>query len=853
MQQLTRFFPTPAHTLPLAVAALTRLGDLNVAIGKELEALPTPGTNDVEAFIKQIDDYWEAPSAQGKSRREVFIEAMEQGLRDELIVKLHEGHLDTSFADCIPAKNADAPPPEAYTLDVHLNDDNVCEIAGALVFINAKGQALLVLPGVGAEGFASRTALGEGLVQWLNNEVLRHALFNNAELRDQQLLEAISNDPQLYLERFTAADLQLKPVTGEPFEHAFERQLQKQRNDVRRAFNDTQQRASAIAMQGVFGPGAMLAQREIAYWERQQRRSLPDWVKVASQNDLNEYQRRLATYEQGRAALLSALGGAASHEHYARMHLRARLASDLGYDLEPARITVTLQRRLSITGELYTTKRSLLSLALYGLHPGDTDAESHFQRLTTLHLDDALMDASHPLLTHAYVAKLVDELNLGTTFREHQRRAFATEHHQQLMRDLTRKQITALAYAARMQAHIQPEDFAIIEQVEGDATGQTTPELQVQQIKLDNTDILGGLLVFRKNDKQGRLERLVLFAAEAPRAQRFQGFDNQTQLTHELVRWSTAPEMSDYLLKQVPASSREGLEKTFAALRLKPQPSANYVQLIPRTHYNQALGQFVRQHVRVAAADQAQRTPDWYLRASPVQRQELLALEDALAGAMQNFHGRPPTQAQDFEAYVHERASKKINQLLGLAQGSVDPDQIIITTEREKLSYTQMLRNGYDDSLGLISTSADTQATFSGPPHVDLMPLTPQKVARSVHGKWLSDDYIKRVRENLLDPNSPGYTHRRKISLQITVLQMRAAALRSHLKGQLDPRHYSVAQAEHRSSAPDRWRNTSQPPSAHPAASPGKPTDRHRSFRGRRSRKRHLQRHFPHQGRTDPD
>ena len=69
MQQLTRFFPTPAHTLPLAVAALTRLGDLNVAIGNELEALPTPGTNDVEAFIKQIDDYWEAPSAQGKSRR----------------------------------------------------------------------------------------------------------------------------------------------------------------------------------------------------------------------------------------------------------------------------------------------------------------------------------------------------------------------------------------------------------------------------------------------------------------------------------------------------------------------------------------------------------------------------------------------------------------------------------------------------------------------------------------------------------------------------------------------------------------------------------------------------------------
>ncbi len=790
MQQLTQFFPTPMDSLPLAVAALTRLGELNIAISNELEALPKPDAQDADALVQQLDDYWKAASAEGKSRRAMFIEAMEQGLRDELVVKVHERTLGKSCADCLPAKNADGPLLESYTLHVNLSDNNLCEIAGALLFINPQGQVLLVLPGVGAEGFASRADLAAGLVQWLNNEVLRHALFNNAGLRDQFVIEAISNDPQWYLERFSVADLQLKPVIGKPFEHAFDRILDKQRNDARHAFNDTKQLPTAIAMRGLFGPGAMLAQREIAYWERQQRRSLPDWVKIASQDDLKRYQQRLTLYEQSREALLSALGGAASHEQYARMHLRARLASDLGYDLEPANIMVTMQRRLPITGGLYTTRRSLLHLALFGLHPGDLDAESDFQTLTTLRLDDALMDASHPLLTHAYVARLVDELDLGTRFREYQRKAYATQHNQQLMRELTRKQITALAYAAKLQTHIQPEDFAIIEQVEGDATGQTTAQLQVQQIKLDDSDILGGLLVFRKNDPQGRLQRLVMFTADAPRTQRFQGFDNLTQLTHELVSWSTSPEMSDYLLQQVPASSRENLRARLNALQLKPQPAANYVQLITRTHYNQALGQFVRHHVRVAAADQAQRIPDWYLNASPAQRQELLALEDAMAGATQNHLAEPPTQAQDFEVYVHERATRKINELLGLAEGTVDPDQIIITSEREVLSYTQMLRNGYDDSLGLIRTSADTQALFSGPAHIDLTPLTPQKVARSVHGKWLSDDYIKLVRDTLLDAGSTGYTRRRKSSLQITVLQMKSAALRSYLKGQLTSRQY---------------------------------------------------------------
>lgn len=817
MQQLTPLPPIPAETLPLAAGALYRLSALDITFAEELKSLPKASAAIIEtlggqddsaketkaaALLEQLDDFWQAPSAKGPVRKVLFIEGMEQALRNEVIVKNHERHLDPQYAACLPLPTVSKQigrSLETFTLHVQLNDKTTIEIAGALVFISITGLTLLVLPGLGTEGFPSRTALGTTLVQWLNNDVLRHALFNNAQQRDQQLLETITQDPGLYLEPFTAADLQLQPVTGSPFAYAFERQLHKQRNDVRHACLDTKATdnqtvsariAAAMDMQGLLGPGAMLAQREMAYWERQQRRNLPHWIKVASQDDLDQYQQRLNHYEQSRTALLSALGGATSHESFARIRLRARIASDLGYDLEPEQIMITTQRRLAITGELYTPRRSLLEMALYGLHPGDTDASSAFQTLSTFRLNGTLMHTSHPLLTHAYVAKLVEDLNLGTVFREYQRTVYATEHNQQLMRDLTRKQVTALAYAAKMQAHILADDFAIIEQIEADATGQTTPNLQVQQIKLDDGDILGGMLIFRKNDAQGRLERLIMFAADAPRSQRFQAFDNQTQLTHELVSWTTSPEMSRYLLKQVPASSRENLEKRFAALRLKPSPPANYVQLITRSHYNQALGQFVRQHVRVAAADQAQRTPDWFMRASPSERQELLALEDAIAGATENFHAKPPTKAQDFEDYVHQRASKKISELLGLAEGSVDPDQIIITSQREVLSYTQMLRNGYDDTLGLIKSSADAEATFSGPSHIDLTPLTPQKVARSVHGKWLSDDYIKLVRDTLLDPASPGYDHRRRSSLQITVLQMKAAALRGYLKGQLDLRQY---------------------------------------------------------------
>lgn len=814
MQLFTPHVLTPTASPQLAVAALTRLGELHTALSAELKSLPTPRPalsdgryngdkqaleSQTSALLQQIESYWQAPSSKGISRRNLFIDGMAQALRDELTVKIHEHTLDKRYLACVPTSGQTDPTLEVFSLHVQLNDDILSEINGALVFINAQGFVLLVVPGIGAEGFATRTALGEALIQWLNNDALRHALLNNAERYDQLTLEAITHDPQLYLEPFTPADLQLQPVSGKPFEHAFERQCHKQRSDVLSACldapaTDTQTYAigleAAIRMQGLFGPGAMLEQREMAYWERQQRKHLPDGIKIASQEDLNQYQQHLTEYEQSRTQLLSALGGAASHDQFARIRLRSRLGSDLGYDLEPGEVMVATQRQLPITGEPYTVSHSLLNLALYGLHPDDRKTGSTFLAMSTLSLDGAPMQARYPLLTSRYVANLVDELNLNITFGNYQRTAYAAGSTQELMRELTRKQITALAWAAKMQGHIQPADLQFIKQIEGDTRDQASLNLHVQQIRLDGSDTLGNMLIFRKNDAQGHIDRLVMFAADVPRAQQFKAFDNLTQLLHELVSWVGSPELSKYLLEQLPVASRASLEKRFSELRLKPHPSANYVQLMTRDNYDQALGELVRQHIQVAATNQMQRTPGWYLRASHAQRQELLALEEALVGATRNYQAKPHTQAQAFEAYVHQRASKKISELLSVTEGSVDPDHIIITTEREVLSYTQMLRNGYDDSLGLIRSTADTHATFSGPEHVDLTPLTPQRVARSVQGKWLSDDYIHSIRETLLNPASQGYEYRRQSSLQMTVLHMQAAALRSYLKGQLDTRQY---------------------------------------------------------------
>ncbi|WP_164673197.1 hypothetical protein, partial [Pseudomonas viridiflava] len=60
-----------------------------------------------------------------------------------------------------------------------------------------------------------------------------------------------------------------------------------------------------------------------------------------------------------------------------------------------------------------------------------------------------------------------------------------------------------------------------------------------------------------------------------------------------------------------------------------------------------------------------------------------------------------------------------------------------------------------------------------------------------VRGNWVADRYIAEVRRTLLNPQDEGYDYRRKASALTTQLQMKAAALRSYLKGHIDGIQYA--------------------------------------------------------------
>ncbi|MCF7534512.1 membrane-targeted effector domain-containing toxin [Pseudomonas petrae] len=785
--------------------ALDRLTTLAAVLDAECLHLPDadnyinaspsqPPLKQATSLHSAIERFWAQASARDISRRELFVTCIELALRDDLLLNIDEGELHRDYSHCLPGM--DAQEHVVFSaLELQLDAQLRIEFAGAMVATAPPGQTLLWLPGQGVEGFVSNQVLLKELARRINHPLLRLPLLRLMHDSTREAWLEIASGGDVFLEPHLPSDFQLMSFKGSPYEHAFDRLLAKQRVDIDELF-ETAHSLSPQALQvrledllhqpKSWGPDGAIAAAQNRRAQRDERLSRPDWLEMASAEQRERYARSLMNYERARSALMSVMDSAASPEQFARSHLHARLANDLGIDLDPDDVLISTERTLPITAETFTARRSLTHLALYGLHPGDEVSGSAFQTHSHITYGGLSLKPEHSALTAAYLADVINEQDLRSRFGPAQRQALGSPTTQHLMCETMHHQLIAQARGAELQGHIQPSDLTLIESLNPDTVAPRNPAVTVQQIKLNGRDTLSSVVLLRKLDAAGQPDGLLMFTPDIPHSQHFRRFENERQLLGELVSWSRSAELSQFLLEQIAANRRDALRAQLHDLSEKPAPSPGWLSYATLPDYNTGLHALVSARVKVKLSEQRLHTPDWFLRAPAEQRRQLVALEDALVAAGDIYQAGPHTYVTDFNTYVHQTASRKINALLGLPPETVDPDRIIIHTPRETLSYTQMLRDGYDDTLGLLKASADTTATFRGPEGVDLTGLSPEKVAGSVRGQWVADQYIAMVRGRLLDPASDGYNWRRQHSLLLTQLQMRADALRSFLEGHID-------------------------------------------------------------------
>ncbi|MGC6372432.1 membrane-targeted effector domain-containing toxin [Pseudomonas sp. K2I15] len=677
--------------------------------------------------------------------------------------------------------------------------EHTLEFAGAFVLTSAQtpittltaeaGEVLLFTPSRGLEAFTSLASLDATLRERMGRADWRQELLQHLPRRFQHLRTA------------SIWPLIPSPIDSLPLnEHTYNALLEKQRQDIDFALGlngnpaptrVAQMRAELDRVACCTLPDltARLELRAQQVLDKLLREAAPDWYRSAPEAQRQTLAEHLQTYDDARQTLLACLGPAASPEATAQIQLLERLDQELDIqELIPELLHINTERPL-MSGGSYAQQTTLLQLAVRGLHVGDEQPGSTFLTHTTLTYAQQPLPPAFKAITPEYLAHLIGTLQSSQNFAIEQQQALSSAPVEQAMQHMLDTRLQALAYSARLQNHITAHDFELFDSLR-DGPSDTIKACCVALHEAPLKD----LWVLRQTDAKGAVKRLLLCAPQAPRAEQFMGFDSERALKAHILGWSQEAALSHpstmktYLLGQLVSRARLTYSAMLAAVGFKPA-SEEYrmITLRPPTTYQACLQEMSSTLLSMQTDEYQYRMPSWLARAPAADRQRLADLREAAAGAALSYAASPgsPPQFPDFDSYLHRAAHTALNTLLGNPTPAVDPDRIGVLTPRERVSYTTLYRNGYDNSPGFINPDASTTAEFKGPTGVDLSRLTAEKVSNSIKGTWIGDRYIAEVEKTLLNPQAAHYAWYRNQALEISQLRMKADALSGCLQGHI--------------------------------------------------------------------
>lgn len=770
----------------------------------QLESLKTR----LEAHLQHLERY---EQIDGKPRKSFMtFESGFTALANETALSVHDRLLhpqQQAMLERVPLGSTLRP--GFYALTFRYQEHTI-ELAGAFVLTEksspvvtdlasmpAIGEVMLFTPARGIEAFGSLSQLNTHLRQTMDDDVQRRDLMQLLPVRYHGITPT------------AIWPLALEPINDRPlFEHTYNALINKRSEDIKQALSlagnpgqaldtlvDALDQAIVASLPDLTARLAWRAQRLL---ERYLRHSAPDWYRSANEARRATLAGHLADYNAARQNLLDLLGPLTTPETLARYQWLERLSEDLDiHDLLPEHLEVKTRRYVAPIGE-YEHDRTLIELALRGLHEGDEQPGSDFLSKTTFTYQKAPLPEAYKDLTVTWLVQTLSTLQPRLDFAGLQQHMHAKPETRLAIEQMLDRRINALAYSAVLQGHLSESDFQLVQHLrQGTDTRLSAATLSLHEAQLQD------IWVLRQSDASGAVIRLLLCTPEAPRAQQFQAFDSEFSCQNHILGWSLdngtkhpPGTLTDYLLKRVALRFRGAMKQVLTGLSFKPHAQEYKEVRFGNIGSHANCLKAMSAHVLATQVDDyAFGTPHWYRSTSTANRQKLLKLSNDADGALRTYNDFPLSEAHfpSFPNYLHEQAKKRLNELLGRRQNDVDPNTVwafsppslIGSWTPQPLTYTQLYRDGYADGVGFLDEKFSRAARFKGPDNVDLSPLTAEKVARSVTGVWVGQRYINEVKARLLNAGSADYELRRNTTLRITQTQMLNAALECRLQGHI--------------------------------------------------------------------
>jgi len=523
----------------------------------------------------------------------------------------------------------------------------------------------------------------------------------------------------------------------------------------------------------------------------------PAWFKHASQDNRQTHARLLEIYRQRKSVVDTLLAGLESEEVFARNEIDRYVLERLGHRIDPQKITISLSDDFNIRNGNFSAnyRKTLLEFAMQGL-PLVADEKAH------LNVPAAQIN---PALSFAFVKTMIDELDLPRRYRRQLRERYNTEA---TLRALTHMRDSALALstsAALLQGHLlNDRSEELVHRVRGDS-GKHGAQLTMGALSLTASGTrFKDLLVFRDRAAAGD-DHYVLYAPGAPDGRDLFEFTSWRQLAFEIGGWlgsdSGSRYVSDQTLTTAQVYTRDALEDVRYKGTLWNEHSVAFEPLEGQ-NFEQQLADATRHRVERALAKDDIASLGLNTETSYANRGSLALLQNRIDELNSAFL-RTTQDMVSFQAFARREGSKLINDYIrkeGFSE-TVDTDTVYFDLENvayvqnpdlseytQLRSLTQLFMDGFSDKYEY-KPSAPMYSSIGQ--DLKALPLYfVQFLDKALREAALGERYITWIQDEFLNPDHDRYAYRRALFGRRLQFDMRAAAMREFLQGDLSTEQY---------------------------------------------------------------
>lgn len=659
------------------------------------------------------------------------------------------------------------------------------------------GAFYLVMPTGGIEPCESFAALNSKLVRRLSMPVSRESLLNTLYLSDVDAVpkDLQVNDQDLIYER-----------CPEPMLHCHVQGLRsKQLEDFN--YLVAQARAGVDDFQAFcakVGKVQVCAHVDEAMGHRfkslavdAEQNAQPGWLLHASDDHRENHARLLQTYRDRKSVVDTLLTGVESQEVFARNEIDRYVLKHLGYRIDPQKITITVSDDFDIRDGQFSANyhKSLLEFAMEGL-PVVPEGKAH------LTVPEA---QANPAFTIIFVKAMIDDLDLPRRYRQQLRQRYTNET---TLRGLTLMRDSALALsisAALLQGHFNHDrSQELLHRVMGDSV-KNGAELRMGALVLAASGTrFKDLLVFRDRAAAGD-DHYVLYAPGAPGGRDMLEFTSWRQLSFEVGGWLKNDNGSRYVSDQTATTAEAShsgfLEKVRQKGTLWQEHSVSF-QALEGQNYEEQLSDATLHKIERALTKDDVASLGLITETSYANRGTLALLEHRIDELSSDFV-RTTQDMVSFQVFARREGSKLINDYIrseGFSE-TIDTDTLYVDLQNtghvehpdfsqytQLTSLTQLFMDGFSDRFDYKPTAPMYSSIGQD---LTALPLYfVQFVDKTLRNAALGERYIKWIKDEFLTPDHDRYAFRRALFGRRLQFDMRAAAMREFLKGDLSTGQY---------------------------------------------------------------